>query len=106
MLSFTKLIAMMFQEELRREIKGTWKVEHKGLIATITTNVLIDVHMSSMDVVSFVGVPPLGEAKSQCKGSVTFWLNSLMEIEEFICIVMVNATFEVCQLITCVNDLK
>lgn len=79
MLSFTKLIAMMLQEELRREIKGTWKVEHKGLIATITTNVMIDVHMSYMDVVIFVGVPPLGEPKSQCKGSATFWLDSLME---------------------------
>jgi hypothetical protein len=32
MLSFTKLIAMMLQEKLHREIKGTWKVEHKGLI--------------------------------------------------------------------------
>jgi hypothetical protein len=32
MSSFTKLIAMMFQEELHNEIKGIHKVKHKGLI--------------------------------------------------------------------------
>jgi hypothetical protein len=72
--------------------KELGKSNIKASLSTITTNIMIDVHMSSMDMVSFVGVPPLGEAESQCKGRATFWLDSLMENEEFICTVVVNAT--------------
>jgi hypothetical protein len=59
-----------------------------------------------MDVVNFVGAPPLGEAKSQCKGNTTFWLGSLMETKEFTHTVMVNAAFVVRQLTTCMNVLN
>jgi hypothetical protein len=82
------------------------KSSTKASLSTTTTNVMISVHTSSMDMVSFVGPPPLGEAKRQCKGSTTFWLNSLMEIEDLIYIVVVNATFVVCQLITHANVLN
>lgn len=78
-------------------------------MSTTIANVMISIHTSSMDVVSFVGVPPQGcprEAESQCKGRATFWLNSLMETKEFICIVVANATFVVHQLTTCMNVLN
>jgi hypothetical protein len=86
--------------------KELGKSSTKASLSTTTTNTMINVHTSSMDVVSFVGPPPLGEAKSQCKGIATFWLGSLMETKEFIHIVVVNATFVVRQLTACVNVLN
>jgi hypothetical protein len=67
---------------------------------------MINVHTNSMDVISFVGALPLGEVESQCKGSATFWFDSLMETKEFIHIVVVNATFVVHQLAICMNVLN
>jgi hypothetical protein len=78
-------------------------------MSTTITNIMISVHTSSMGLVNFVGAPPQGcprEAKSQCEGRATFWLDSLMETEEFIRIVMANATFVVRQPTTCVNVLN
>ncbi len=78
-------------------------------MSTIIANVMISTRANSMDVVSFVGAPPQGcprEAKSQCKGRATFWLDNLMETGEFIRIVVANATFVVRQLTICVNVLN
>jgi hypothetical protein len=81
----------------------------KAWISTTIAVVMIRIHTSSMDMINFVGAFPqrcLGQAESQCKGRATFWLNSLMEAEKFIHIVIANTTFVVCQLTTCVNVLN
>jgi hypothetical protein len=75
-------------------------------MSTTISNVKIKVHTSSMDMISFVGAPFQGcprEVESQCEGRTTFWLDNLMETEEFIHIVVANATFVVHQLTTCMN---
>jgi hypothetical protein len=60
---------------------------------TTTTNIMINIRTSSMDVVSSVGAPR--EAKNQCEGNATFWFYKLIKTKEFICIVIANVTFVV-----------
>jgi hypothetical protein len=60
-------------------------------MSTTTTNTMINIHTSSMDVVNLVGAPR--EAKNQCEGNATFWFYSLIKTKEFICIVIANVTF-------------